>query len=104
MNGEALKTMTLSLSPDDMARLEKLLSAEQWEIARAVDCMRAIDALRADEGNEVTILCDNPDGRPNNAIECCGAWTHWGDRRFEGDTLADTLSAAVRAMKASSDG
>lgn len=96
-------TMTLNLTPEEMAKLEALLTAEQREIARAVDCMRAIDALRADEGEDVTILCDNPDfnGQPNNAVECCGAWTRWGNRRFVGATLADALHAAMTAKKAS---
>lgn len=66
---------------------------EGW---RDIECMRLINALRADEGDEVTILCDNPDfnGQPNCVVECCGGWTRFGDQRFGGQTLLDALSAA----------
>ena len=59
----------------------------------------AINKLRAEEGNSVSIMCDNPDfnGQPNNAVECCGDWTDWDDRRFTGDTLLAALQAAVAA-------
>jgi len=53
-----------------------------------------IEALRADEGNTVTILCDNPEGTPNSAVECCGDWTDWQQRRFTGDTVFRALEAA----------
>lgn len=102
VGGGAVQTMTRTLTAEQMAQLEKLLTVEQRQIARAVDCMRAIDFLRADEGDDVTILCDNPDfnGQPNNAVECCGAWTRWGDRRFTGDTLEDALHVAATAKRA----
>jgi hypothetical protein len=53
-----------------------------------------IDFLRDEEGDSVTVLCDNPEGPPNNAVVCNGRWTEWKDKRFKGDTLADALSAA----------
>lgn len=55
-----------------------------------------IDFLRADEGDSVTILCDNPDfnGQPNCAIECNGYWTNWEDRRYAGDTIEAALELA----------
>jgi hypothetical protein len=65
------------------------------DVAQLVDLMKMIDRLRDGEGDAVAILCDNPDGSPNNAVECCGAWTEWEDRRFEGASLYEALSAAV---------
>lgn len=63
---------------------------EDWNIRKYVDF------LRADEGDSVTILSDNPDfnGQPNCAIECNGYWTSWQDRRFTGDTILVALSVA----------
>lgn len=60
-----------------------------------------VQALRADEGDSITLLCDNPDfnGQPNNAVECCGAWTGWTDRRFTGDTLRGAVQAAYLAKQ-----
>lgn len=70
------------------------------EMERYLGEMACIHRLRAEEGDSVTILCDNPEGPPNNAVECNGAWTDWLDRRFEGDTLLRALEAAVNARKA----
>lgn len=55
-----------------------------------------IDFLRADEGDSVTLLCDNLDfnGQPNCAVECNGYWTSWHDKRFIGDTLEAALKLA----------
>lgn len=71
------------------------MTDEAW---RETECMRLIHALRRVEGDEVTILGDNPDfGGPNNAVECCGDWTDYADRRFTGESLLDALSAAAIA-------
>jgi len=58
--------------------------------------------LRREEGDSVTLLCDNPDfnGQPNNAIECNGAWTNWTERRFTGDSLTAAVRAAYDAKRA----
>ncbi len=64
---------------------------EDWNIRKY------IDFLRADEGDSVTLLCDNPEPRTsdeNNAIECNGYWTNWQDRRFAGETLEAALALA----------
>lgn len=62
-----------------------------------VELIRLIDLLRSQEGDSVTILCDNPDFNmgANNAVECNGDWTGWKDQRFEGESLLDALSAAM---------
>jgi hypothetical protein len=61
-----------------------------------------IDQLRSNEGDSVTILCDNPDfnGLPDRVIVVNGAWTNWQDRRFGADTLVQALRAAVKAREA----
>jgi len=56
-----------------------------------------IDRLRDEEADSVTVLCDNPEGPPNNAVECCGFWTGFADRRFDGATIREALTAAVAA-------
>lgn len=63
---------------------------------RCTEIVQIILALRADEGDSVTILCANPDfnGQPDYAIECNGAWTNWNNRRFAGDTILDCLREA----------
>lgn len=59
-----------------------------------------IERLRADEGNMVMILCDNPNFEgPNSALVCCGEWTNWLDQRFTGDTVRAALKAACKAMR-----
>lgn len=64
---------------------------------REVETVRLIDLLRSQEGDDVTILCDNPDfnGQPNCAVLCNGDWTEYNDQRFVGDTVLDALSAAA---------
>lgn len=62
-----------------------------------------IEQLRAEEGDSVLILCDNPEGPPNTAIECNGSWTGWADKRFSGDNLLACLRAAAEAKRAVGD-
>jgi hypothetical protein len=66
---------------------------------REVEIVRLINILRADEGDSVTLFCDNPDFNmgPNSAVECNGHWTDWWDVRFEADTFLDALSEAFIA-------
>lgn len=83
---------------------EKMLPVTWEEDAREMSekmpkamLMDRINELRKNEGDSVRILCDNPEGPPNNAIECCGDWTDWKDRRFVGERLIDCLNDACRA-------
>lgn len=61
-----------------------------------VELQRMLTALRSEEGSTVTLCADNADfnGQPNNAIECCGPWTEWQDRRFTGNTLNEAVASA----------
>lgn len=71
------------------------------DAATALAIVTAIDTLRADEGSEVRILCDNPDfnGQPDRAVEVCGSWTRWHPIRFADDSLLGCLEHAVVAMQ-----
>lgn len=65
------------------------------------ETLELINTLRMDEGNSVTLMCDNPDfnGQPNCAIECCGYWTGWNERRFTGETVLEALRSAAAARR-----
>lgn len=80
-------TMTLHLEPSDIEALSKLYTPTLTHM---------IQALRSEEGDALTLLADNPDGPPNNAVECCGAWTDYNDRRFEGATLTEAVFNAYK--------
>lgn len=54
-----------------------------------------LEFLRAYEGDSVTLLCDNPDGPPDRAIECNGEWTGWQDRRFSSRNNLRSLESLV---------
>lgn len=56
-----------------------------------------VNRLRDEEADSVTLLCDNSDGPPNNAVECCGFWTGFQERRFEGETIGAALAEAATA-------
>lgn len=59
------------------------------------NCMKMIHALRAEEGDAITIICDNPDfDGPGAAVEWAGEATGWVNRRFTGDTFYEALHAA----------
>lgn len=77
-----LEALEAALASTDMA------GAGEWAL---------IQRLRDEEADSVTILCDNPDGPPNAAVECCGLWTGFAERRFEGDTIVAALGTAVAA-------
>lgn len=66
-----------------------------------IEAWNLVERLRASEGNSVSLVCDNPDfnGQPNNAIDCCGDWTGWEDKRFTGETILDVLRSAHEAME-----
>lgn len=72
----------------------------------APECWSIVEALRAPEGAEVCLFCDNPDVGmgANNALEVCDDWTEWRHVRFEGDTILEALRAALRASKGAAGG
>lgn len=66
-----------------------------------IEAWDLVERLRAAEGHSVTLICDNPEfnGQPNNAIECCGDWTKWREKRFTGDTILEALRSAREEME-----
>ena len=63
-----------------------------------VATVRYIEQLRADEGDAVTILCDNPEAETNVqrlSVVCNGYWTGFHDRRYSGESVLQCLSKAV---------
>ncbi len=83
-----VKTMTISLTDDERATLDRLYTPT---------FIHMLHGLRSEEGDSLTLLADNGDGPPNNAVECCGSWTDWKERRFSGDTLDAAMRAAYHA-------
>lgn len=65
-----------------------------------VGICNAICELTDEEASGVNILAENAsfDG-VNRAVECCGDWTNYVDRRFEGDNLLQCLELAVKAKR-----
>jgi hypothetical protein len=66
-------------------------SIQAWSVARPAPVPAAwllIEALRAEEGHTVTLICDNPDFNlgADSAVEVCGDYTggwRWASRRDE---------------------
>ena len=88
-----------SLCPGE---IEYLAELQQREIERLQEIVGAIEELRSEEGDSVTIISPNANfnDQPNEAIEVCGDWTNWLDKRFTGETLREALQAAVKAKAA----
>jgi hypothetical protein len=68
-------------------------------VAEARQIIESIETLREDEGSEIAIQCDNPEGDPNCSVVVTDDWTGWISRRFDGETLADALQAACKAKE-----
>jgi len=73
------------------------LEAEQprgsMDNATKIACWDAVEQLRSYEGDDVRILCDNPDGPC--AVEVNGAWTDYKERRYEGRNVYECLMFAI---------
>lgn len=64
----------------------------------ALRYVELVERLRSEEYDAVTLECDNPDfGGPACAISCCGAWTDYEPRCFNGETILECLEAAIAA-------
>lgn len=62
--------------------------------------VKALNFLRYNELDNVTLHHDNPDFHgPNNIITVSGHWTGHLDRDFTGETLLESLQAAVTAKQ-----
>jgi hypothetical protein len=77
---------------------ETVNECELPEVAMA----RYIEQLRAAEGDSFTICCDNPEAvEPETrvAVDVCGYWTDWNERRFIGESVLQCLAKAVGALE-----
>jgi hypothetical protein len=84
-------------SPIAGSALEPVDTCEIPEVA----AMRFIDDLRSFYGS-VTILPDNEEASTEGeqmAVDCCGDWTDWVDRRFYGESIVQCLAKAVEAKR-----
>lgn len=72
---------------------------EAQEVCWAINVWRAINVLREAEGDDVRILCDNPEPPPGAAVECNGGWTGYVNRRFDGINVMAALCAALAAKR-----
>lgn len=62
-------------------------------------CMGLIRLLRSEQGESVTILCENEGDGPSKVVECLGEWTEWKDRRFGANDLLGALKLAAVARQ-----
>jgi len=78
-----------------------LTQTEARDLVDALESWWLVEQLRANEGDEVHILCDNPDfnGQPNCAIEVMTLESLDNSFRFVGDTLLECLRKALAARK-----
>lgn len=75
--------------------LDMVIKVSEYNRLRTIEhVFGMVMALRAEEGDSVEILCDNPEGPPNNAVVIRAWWTEWEEQRFEGSTLAEALHRA----------
>ena len=87
---------TIELMDEAAARITAL----EARVDELVGAFSHIEQLRADEGDSVTILCDDPEADTVDqqlAVECCGAWTDWRERRLYGPSVAACLASAADA-------
>lgn len=73
-------------------------------IPEALEALTLLEEMRAEEGNSITIFCDNPDfGGDNAGVDA--SWDY-GEmpERFSGDTVLECLRNAHAAWKVKSNG
>lgn len=92
------RKIVMSVTGDDVRVRQRLgyVPKLDAEFSAAI-ILAMINDLRAEEGDSVTICCDNPEGPPNNAVHVSASWNDWKDERFEGNTLEAALTAACFA-------
>jgi hypothetical protein len=61
-----------------------------------------IETMRQNEGNSVTIVCDNPEAESSDrqaAVDVCGDFTGFQEIRFYGTTWPDALRGAADSAR-----
>jgi hypothetical protein len=96
--------------PNDGTVMEPITwEFEAGELSKRISdavAMGMIHDLRKGQGASVTIVCDNEEGTgaDNNAVDVCGEWTDWKDKRFIGKDVRDALWKARSAMYEATEG
>jgi len=71
---------------------------------KSSDCERIVELIEMlveSEGASLTINCPNPDFEgPQRTIDVSDYWTEWHAARFEGNTLQESLEAALTSKQA----
>lgn len=83
-------------------------AAREFEMAieameYAWECWSIVETLRAPEGSEITLVCDNPDfdgTSIGSIVELSADFTEWESKRFAGANIIDALRAAKAARDA----
>jgi hypothetical protein len=92
--GQGVTEETFQEAARELNRSRRKLA---WQVARADELLEAINELRKDEGDSVTLVADNAEfGGPAAKVVCNGAWTGWNDEDFTGDSMIDALHAAMK--------
>lgn len=95
-------TSVIKVRTEIAAAIRALSPAAPTEHATAIEAWSIIEQLRAPEGAQVTMICDNPDFGmgPNSGVEVIDDWTNWKTKRFDGDNVLYALRAAKAAHDA----
>ena len=82
------------MTPEEIRALGPQNFCEMPEVAMA----RYIERLRAEEGDSLTILGDDPEANTTDkrlAVECNGGWTNWQTWRFYGESVQQCIAKAI---------
>ena len=95
-----MNNLARKLNANNPAILHEKIQRLQTKLANLQAIVDLINYLRRDEGDALTICCDNPDfDGPNSAIICSGTWAGFDGIMFHGDTLPDVLAKAKAARE-----
>ena len=62
-----------------------------------MECWQMVEAMRADEGNMVTLCNDNPEfGGINSKVIVSNEYTDWEDKEYTGDSVHHALTNAIK--------
>lgn len=87
--------------PDWRARCCRIVSLES-ELQRLRKIIGDIETIRADEGNSVTICCDNPEAESVDAqcaVDVIADFTNWQEKRYLAKDWSTALADAATAAR-----
>lgn len=101
-SGVYVKFLVFAVNQHCYQRADKFDLLEVLQVTtnlqRSLSIVKMIEFLRADEGEDVTILCQNPDGN-EHSVEASGDWNKFIPTRFTAPTLEEALGLAVHAKQ-----